>query len=170
MSVPSGGAGTTLFCSTAPGELTAERLKQHGQNSGSYVQTMRVMYVGRKGVGTHPPAADPATYPTKNLFTLTQNQSSLSCIWRRCVFICGTCAANLHPARYSGAGNALFFTPAPPNATQETHIYERTRPTSVGRVLEERRLPTLPPGGAVPSALVSLTSLFGMGRGGSSPL
>ena len=130
----------------------------------------RAMRGGRKGVGTHPPAADPATYPTKNLFTLTQNQSSLSCIWRRCVFICGTCAANLHPARYSGAGNALFFTPAPPNATHETHIYERTRPTSVGRVLEERRLPTLPPGGAVPSALVSLTSLFGMGRGGSSPL
>ena len=35
---------------------------------------------------------------------------------------------------------------------------------------EKRQLPTLPPGGAVPSALVSLTSLFGMGRGGSSPL
>ena len=32
------------------------------------------------------------------------------------------------------------------------------------------QLPTLPPGGAVPSAMVSLTSLFGMGRGGSSPL
>ena len=32
------------------------------------------------------------------------------------------------------------------------------------------RLPTLPHGSAVPSAQVSLTSLFGMGRGGSSPL
>ena len=32
------------------------------------------------------------------------------------------------------------------------------------------QLPTLPPGGAVPSAMASLTSLFGMGRGGSSPL
>ena len=36
--------------------------------------------------------------------------------------------------------------------------------------LEERRLPTLPTGGSVPSAMASLTSLFGMGRGGSSPL
>ena len=33
--------------------------------------------------------------------------------------------------------------------------------------LEERRLPTLPLGVAVPSALAGLTSLFGMGRGGS---
>ena len=32
------------------------------------------------------------------------------------------------------------------------------------------RLPTLPHGSAVPSAQVSLSSLFGMGRGGSSPL
>ena len=32
------------------------------------------------------------------------------------------------------------------------------------------RLPTLPHGSAVPWAQVSLTSLFGMGRGGSSPL
>ena len=34
----------------------------------------------------------------------------------------------------------------------------------------KRRLPTLPPKQAVPSALVSLTSLFGMGRGGTSLL
>ena len=40
----------------------------------------------------------------------------------------------------------------------------------VSRVLEERQLPTLPPGGAVPSAMAGLTSLFGMGRGGSPPL
>ena len=38
------------------------------------------------------------------------------------------------------------------------------------RAPEKRQRPTLPPGGAVPSALVSLTSLFGMARGGSSPL
>ena len=37
-------------------------------------------------------------------------------------------------------------------------------------VQKKWQLPTLPPGGAVPSAMVSLTSLFGMGRGGSSPL
>ena len=35
---------------------------------------------------------------------------------------------------------------------------------------KERQLPTLPPGGAVPSAMAGLTSLFGMGRGGSPPL
>ena len=34
----------------------------------------------------------------------------------------------------------------------------------------KRRLPTLPQLNAVPSALVSLTSLFGMGRGGTSLL
>ena len=35
---------------------------------------------------------------------------------------------------------------------------------------EKRQLPTLPPGGAVPSAMAGLTSLFGMGRGGTPPL
>ena len=44
------------------------------------------------------------------------------------------------------------------------------RPENLVGESEERQLPTLPPGGAVPSAMVSLTSLFGMGRGGSSPL
>ena len=45
-------------------------------------------------------------------------------------------------------------------------------PTSLmsGSRIRKWQLPTLPPGGAVPSAMVSLTSLFGMGRGGSSPL
>ena len=36
--------------------------------------------------------------------------------------------------------------------------------------LEERQLPTLPPGLAVPSAMTGLASLFGMGRGGSPSL
>ena len=35
---------------------------------------------------------------------------------------------------------------------------------------EERQLPTLPPGLAVPSAMTGLASLFGMGRGGSPSL
>ena len=35
---------------------------------------------------------------------------------------------------------------------------------------EERRLPTLPPGLAVPSAMTGLASLFRMGRGGSPSL
>ena len=37
------------------------------------------------------------------------------------------------------------------------------------RSFERRRLPTLPHCIAVPSVQVSLTSLFGMGRGGTSP-
>ena len=41
---------------------------------------------------------------------------------------------------------------------------------TTGCRIRKWQLPTLPPGGAVPSAMVSLTSLFGMGRGGSSPL
>ena len=36
-------------------------------------------------------------------------------------------------------------------------------------LIKRRRLPTLPHCIAVPSAQVSLTSLFGMGRGGTSP-
>ena len=47
---------------------------------------------------------------------------------------------------------------------------KKTRPSCDDRVFEERQLPTLPPGGAVPSAMAGLTSLFGMGRGGSPPL
>ena len=47
---------------------------------------------------------------------------------------------------------------------------ERSPADIVSRASEKRQRPTLPPGGAVPSALVSLTSLFGMVRGGSSPL
>ena len=35
---------------------------------------------------------------------------------------------------------------------------------------KKRQRPTLPPGGAVPSARAGLTSLFGMGRGGSPRL
>ena len=47
---------------------------------------------------------------------------------------------------------------------------KKSRPSCDDRVFEERQLPTLPPGGAVPSAMAGLTSLFGMGRGGSPPL
>ena len=48
---------------------------------------------------------------------------------------------------------------------------KKSSETDVSELLVRKwQLPTLPPGGAVPSAMVSLTSLFGMGRGGSSPL
>ena len=70
--------------------------------------------------------------------------------------------------------NNRFFAPlrmtkgedGPPAAGRK-----QKSPGSKGlEALEKPQLPTLPPGGAVPSAMVSLTSLFGMGRGGSSPL
>ena len=60
----------------------------------------------------------------------------------------------------------IRIPPTPPLAQKKK---SRLNVTSIG-TSEKRQLPTLPPGGAVPSALVSLTSLFGMGRGGSSPL
>ena len=47
---------------------------------------------------------------------------------------------------------------------------KEARSSCLDRASEKRQRPTLPPGGAVPSALVRLTSLFGMGRGGSTPL
>ena len=47
---------------------------------------------------------------------------------------------------------------------------QKIRANNVGPDLEKRQLPTLPPGGAVPSAMAGLTSLFGMARGGTPPL
>ena len=69
-------------------------------------------------------------------------------------------ASTAHPARRKQHPQLK----APPKQKKS-----RLNVTSIG-TSEKRQLPTLPPGGAVPSALVSLTSLFGMGRGGSSPL
>ena len=65
-----------------------------------------------------------------------------------------------------GAANILLFpeNPNPAVLRKDPEHHEDVRG------LEERQLPTLPTGVSVPSAMVSLTSLFGMGRGGSSPL
>ena len=51
------------------------------------------------------------------------------------------------------------------------YILHKKAPTTfvIEALDERRRLPTLPHCIAVPSAQVSLTSLFGMGRGGTSP-
>ena len=49
---------------------------------------------------------------------------------------------------------------------QKKRVLRRTSEDSP----EERQLPTLPPGLAVPSAMTGLASLFGMGRGGSPSL
>ena len=52
----------------------------------------------------------------------------------------------------------------------ERHINKDTPDDFSSGVSEERQLPTLPPGLAVPSAMTGLASLFGMGRGGSPSL
>ena len=71
-----------------------------------------------------------------------------------------------HPATHPANTKHHPASTAHPNTKRKK---SRLNVTSIG-TSEKRQLPTLPPGGAVPSALVSLTSLFGMGRGGSSPL
>ena len=55
-------------------------------------------------------------------------------------------------------------------ATSQRHINKETPDDFSSGVSEERQLPTLPPGLAVPSAMTGLASLFGMGRGGSPSL
>ena len=61
---------------------------------------------------------------------------------------------------------------ATPRNRYATAQWGTTKKETTFRVVSFKnwRLPTLPHGNAVPSAQVSLTSLFGMGRGGSSPL
>ena len=55
-------------------------------------------------------------------------------------------------------------------STSLRHINKDTPDDFSSGVSEERQLPTLPPGLAVPSAMTGLASLFGMGRGGSPSL
>ena len=55
-------------------------------------------------------------------------------------------------------------------STSQWHIKKDTPDDFSSGVSEERQLPTLPPGLAVPSAMTGLASLFGMGRGGSPSL
>ena len=55
-------------------------------------------------------------------------------------------------------------------STSQWHINKDTPDDFSSGVSEERQLPTLPPGPAVPSAMTGLASLFGMGRGGSPSL
>ena len=87
---------------------------------------------------------------------------------------------------YSGFCSEGFIFPSPsshnihtqPTSLQRTeqlyNYYLHTTTTKKGRTISDsplkRRLPTFPQLNAVSSALVSLTSLFGMGRGGTSLL
>ena len=57
------------------------------------------------------------------------------------------------------------------NYNKNSNNHNKKAPTTfvIEALDKRRRLPTLPHCIAVPSAQVSLTSLFGMGRGGTSP-
>ena len=87
-------------------------------------------------------------------------------------------AGNNHPKRNKTAWDEAQRPEAQRNATatqrnrHATAQWGTTKKETTFRVVSFKnwRLPTLPHGSAVPSAQVSLTSLFGMGRGGSSPL
>ena len=50
------------------------------------------------------------------------------------------------------------------------HAIQRKNPQDESQRFSKWRLPTLPRCNAVPSAMLSLTTLFGMGRGGTSAL
>ena len=50
------------------------------------------------------------------------------------------------------------------------HTIQRKNPRDESQRFSNWRLPTLPQRSAVPSAMLSLTTLFGMGRGGTSAL
>ena len=69
--------------------------------------------------------------------------------------------------RVSGATKSAAVRTTGVAGVTQTLLYKKESGQFLVRTLEERRLPTLPPGVAVPSALAGLTSLFGMGRGGS---
>ena len=70
------------------------------------------------------------------------------------------------------------FTLSPENrnvldgSSSQTYKHEKESPDDLSSEdsFKARRLPTLPPGLAVPSAMTGLASLFGMGRGGSPSL
>ena len=101
-------------------------------------------------------------------------------------------AGNNHPKRNKTAWDEAQRPEAQRNVTatqRKRHAMQYTKRNRYGNAKEQPRhgttkkettfrvvsfknwrLPTLPHGSAVPSAQVSLTSLFGMGRGGSSPL
>ena len=84
-----------------------------------------------------------------------------------------TCAANtIHPhRRHPTPALGTDAGKRPSVGIGRPGGHERRSPGVFRRPgFQKRRLPTLPTGGSVPSAMVSLTSLFGMGRGGSSPL
>ena len=84
-------------------------------------------------------------------------------------YISGSCSEGFIPPPHT-----TFTHNLPRCKTQHYNYYFLTTTTKKGRTISDsplkRRLPTFPQLNAVSSALVSLTSLFGMGRGGTSLL
>ena len=70
------------------------------------------------------------------------------------------------PISCTGPGGDVTGPHGPGGAA--TH--KKKRVARMSHPLEKRQLPTLPTGVSVPSAWTGLTSLFGMGRGGSPAL
>ena len=91
-----------------------------------------------------------------------------------------TAARRAPPAREaadgSPAGKHVIPGPQEPECPgrhfMDTYKHEKESPDDLSSEdsFKARRLPTLPPGLAVPSAMTGLASLFGMGRGGSPSL
>ena len=71
---------------------------------------------------------------------------------------------------WHGVPSRISATDKCRGSTSQRHINKDTPDDFSSGVSEERQLPTLPPGLAVPSAMTGLASLFGMGRGGSPSL
>ena len=71
---------------------------------------------------------------------------------------------------WHGVPSRISATDKCHGSTSQWHINKDTPDEKSSGVSEERQLPTLPPGLAVPSAMTGLASLFGMGRGGSPSL
>ena len=82
----------------------------------------------------------------------------------------GTAAGYRHSAPVTGHRHGSLLRRYSHNSTSQRHINKDTPDDFSSGVSEERQLPTLPPGLAVPSAMTGLASLFGMGRGGSPSL
>ena len=85
-----------------------------------------------------------------------------------------TVTGHRHRAQVTGYWHGVPSRGTATNLRHETtsqwHINKDTPDDFSSGVSEERQLPTLPPGLAVPSAMTGLASLFGMGRGGSPSL
>ena len=75
-----------------------------------------------------------------------------------------------HRISSQGTDMGLLYVGYCHGSTSQWHINKDTPDDFSSGVSEERQLPTLPPGLAVPSAMTGLASLFGMGRGGSPSL